>query len=511
MFEAAELGRKVSGADYKAQVPALREELLEVQRALRTDPRFSVIILFGGVDGAGKSESVNLLSEWMDPRWLITHAYGPPSDEERERPEYWRFWRDLPPKGRIGFFLSAWYSNPLVNRVGRRVTRADFGERLQQIIEFERGLTDDGALILKFWMHLNKDAQRARLKKLEKDPLTRWRVRKEQWRNWKRYDRFVDAAEEMIKRTSLANALWTIVEGADDRYRSLTVATTIRDAIRRRLGASAASGTISERPSRQNRALADGKPPRRAPSGQPTILSRLDMSQRITPPQYETRLEQLQGRLNTLHRKAQRQGTSAILVFEGSDAAGKGGAVRRMTSALDARAYQVIPIAAPTDEERAHHYLWRFWRHLARGGRITIFDRSWYGRVLVERVEGFASADEWMRAYTEINQFESQLVGHGIVLVKYWLQVTKEEQLKRFHARQKASYKRWKLTDEDWRNRQKWDAYGQAVNDMVERTSTRQAPWTLVEANDKYFARLKVLKTVCDRLEAHLAERARGQ
>ena len=235
------------------------------------------------------------------------------------------------------------------------------------------------------------------------------------------------------------------------------------------------------------------------------------MSQRVNPTQYETKLELLQGRLNTLHRKAQRQGTSAILVFEGSDAAGKGGAVRRITAALDARSYQVIPIAAPTDEERAHHYLWRFWRHLARAGRVTIFDRSWYGRVLVERVEGFAREDEWMRAYAEINQFESQLVSHGIVLVKYWMQVSKEEQLKRFHARQKASYKRWKLTDEDWRNRQKWDAYGQAVNDMIERTSTRQAPWTLVEANDKYLARLKVLKTVCDRLEAHLGELARGQ
>jgi len=504
MFEAAELGRKVAGADFKKQVPALREELLEVQRALRADPRFPVMVLFGGVDGAGKSESVNLLSEWMDPRWLITHAYGAPSDEERERPEYWRFWRDLPPSGRIGFFLSAWYSHPLVDRVHRRISRADFGERLQQIIEFERTLTDDGALILKFWMHLDKKAQRARLKKFEKDPLTRWRVRKEQWRNWRSYDRFIDAAEEIIKRTSLANAPWTIIEGADDRYRSLTVATTVRDAIRQRLDASSASKSPT-RSTGQARTVTQGKSVRR-PAAQPTILSRLDMSQHITPRQYETTLEQLQGRLNTLHRKALRQGTSAILVFEGSDAAGKGGAVRRITAALDARAYQVIPIAAPTDEERSHHYLWRFWRHLARAGRLTIFDRSWYGRVLVERVEGFASRDEWMRAYAEINQFESQLVAHGIVLVKYWLQVTKEEQLKRFHARQKASYKRWKLTEEDWRNRQKWEAYGEAVNDMIERTSTRQAPWTLVEANDKYFARLKVLRTVCDRLEAHLAE-----
>jgi polyphosphate:AMP phosphotransferase len=500
------LGRKVASADYKAQVPALRAELLEVQTRLREVRRSSVIILFGGVDGAGKSESVNLLNEWMDPRWLLTRAYGTPSDEERERPEYWRFWRDLPPKGRIGFFLSAWYSHPLVDRVHRRLSRAEFGERLDEVIEFERGLTDDGALILKFWMHLDKASQKARLRKLEKDPLTRWRVTREHWDNWKLYGRFIDAAEETITRTSLANAPWTIVEGGDERYRSLTIATAIRDAIRKRLAEWAAprppASSTSETKTRRAAATAKARPTRARP--QPTILSQLDMSQRADQKQYRTKLEGLQGRLNRLHEKAQRRGISTILVFEGWDAAGKGGAVRRLTAALDARSYQVIPIAAPTEEERAQHYLWRFWRHLARRGRVTIFDRSWYGRVLVERVEGFATELEWTRAYAEINQFETQLAAHGIVLVKYWIHITKEEQLKRFRARQTAAYKRWKLTDEDWRNRKQWEAYERAVHDMVERTSTRHAPWTLVEANDKYFARLKILKTVCDRLEAHL-------
>jgi AMP-polyphosphate phosphotransferase len=506
MFEAAELGRKVSNTDYKSRVPSLREELLDVQTQLRDAGRSSVIILFGGVDGAGKSESVNLLNEWMDPRWLLTRAYGQPSDEERERPEYWRFWRDLPPKGRIGFFLSAWYSHPLVARVHRRLRRAEFGARLDEIIDFERGLTDDGALILKFWMHLDKRSQKARFERLEKDPLTRWRVAREQWDNWKLYGRFIEAAEEIITRTSLANAPWTIVEGADARYRSLTVATAVRDAIRKRLADWAAEHD------RTARAAQPAPGPARAPrkarpadrSTPRTILHQLDMTQRVDQKEYRTKLERLQGRLNALQRKAQRRGVSSILVFEGWDAAGKGGAVRRLTAAIDARAYQVIPIAAPTEEERAQHYLWRFWRHLARRGRVTIFDRSWYGRVLVERVEGFATEAEWMRAYAEINHFETQLAAHGIVLVKYWIHITKDEQLKRFRAREHAAYKRWKLTDEDWRNRKQWDAYELAVNDMVERTSTRQAPWTLVEANDKYFARLKVLTTFCDRL-ANLA------
>ena len=508
MFEAAELGRKVSSKDYKAQVPALREELLVVQSQLREVGRSSVIVLFGGVDGAGKSESVNLLNEWMDPRWLVTRAYGPPSDEERERPEYWRFWRDLPARGRIGFFLSAWYSRPLLDRVHRRVRRAEFGARLEEVIDFERALTDDGALILKFWMHLDKRSQKERLEKLHRDPLTRWRVTREQWDDWKLYGRFIEAAEEIITKTSLGNAPWMIVEGGDERYRSLTVASAIRDAIRRRLNGSpvnqsAGSALIVRSAKRRQPAAVKPRPAVRATKQ--TILSELDMSRRTDAKHYKIELERLQGRLNLLHRKAQRRGISTMLVFEGWDAAGKGGAIRRLTAAIDARAYQVIPIAAPTEEEHAQHYLWRFWRHLARRGRVTIFDRSWYGRLLVERVEGFATEPEWMRASAEINQFEAQLVAHGIVLVKYWIHITKKEQLRRFRARETSAYKRWKLTDEDWRNRKRWAEYELAVNDMVERTSTHQAPWTLVEANDKNFTRLKVLETACDRLAARLA------
>ncbi len=503
MFEAAELGREVSSADYKAQVPVLREELLDVQSQLRDAGKTSVIVLFSGVEGAGKSESVNLLNEWMDPRWLATRAYGLPSDEERERPEYWRFWRDLPPKGRIGFFLSAWYSHPLVDRVHREIRRAEFGARLDDIVEFERALTDDGALILKFWMHLDKRSQRERLEKLHKDPLTRWRVTREQWDNWRLYDRFIDAAETIITRTSLGNAPWMIVEGRDERYRSITIATAIRDAIRKRLNGTNAKQPAMVRGTRQQPA-AKTTARSRATASRQTILSELDMSRLVEPKEYRTGLERLQGRLNRLHRRAQRRGVSTIIVFEGWDAAGKGGAIRRLTAAIDARDYQVIPIAAPTEEERAQHYLWRFWRHLARRGRMTIFDRSWYGRLLVERVEGFATEAEWTRASAEINQFETQLVAHGIVVVKFWIHITSDEQLRRFRAREESSYKRWKLTAEDWRNRKKWGAYELAVNDMIERTSTRQSPWTLVEANDKNFARLKVLGTVCDRLEAEI-------
>ncbi len=511
MFEAAELGRTIPKEKFKAQIPALRIELLDVQRQL-TNAKFPVIVVFAGVDGAGKGETVNLLNEWMDPRWIVTRAYGEPSDEERERPEYWRYWRDLPPRGRIGLFLSSWYSRPVLDRVYGRTRTTDFDRELERIAGFERTLSDDGALILKFWMHLGKSAQKARLKTLEEDRDTRWRVTKQQWQHWRMYDKFVGAAERALRRTSTIDAPWTIVEGVDEGYRSLTVAKSIRDAIRKALaqgrGERQPAGPPAKTAGRGRRAPGGAQspatPPESGAASSLTILSSLDMTQALTKKEFGKDLEKYQGRINLLQRKAERKKVSTILVFEGLDAAGKGGAIRRITGALDARSYQVIPIAAPTDEERAHHYLWRFWRHLSRAGRLTIFDRSWYGRVLVERVEGFAPERDWRRAYSEIGEFEEQLLDHGIVLVKYWIHISQDEQLRRFKERQKARYKQWKLTDEDWRNRARWPDYERAVNEMVERTSTGRAPWTIVEGNDKYFARLKVLTTACSAIKQNV-------
>jgi polyphosphate kinase 2 (PPK2 family) len=335
------------------------------------------------------------------------------------------------------------------------------------------------------------------------------------------YEKFVAAAERLITRTSSEHAIWHIVEGFDKRYRSLTVGIILRNAmlkhfeeieLRRQMAAT-----------RRERALAkiesvSGSPEDPVPGelrigsqvlpmSRETILSRLDMSKSIGKNAYGQELEKYQGKLNRRCRRAKALGISTILVFEGWDAAGKGGTIRRVTAALDARDYQVIPISSPTDEEREHHYLWRFWRYLSRAGRVTIFDRSWYGRVLVERVEAFATEPEWRRAYSEINDFEDQLVRHGIVLCKFWLHITKDEQMERFKTREQVDYKRWKLTDEDWRNREKWEAYEAAVNDMVERTGTSWAPWTLVEANDKRFTRIKVLNTICDGLDEALSRR----
>ena len=513
MFRTAELGQTVPKSEFNQREPLLRQALLEVQANLRIKSKFPVIILFAGVDGAGKGDTVNVLNEWMDPRWLITRAYDEPSDEERDRPEYWRFWRDLPPKGHIGLFLSSWYSQPILRRVYDKDDEAVFDDHLDRIMAFENALADDGALILKFWMHLSHDAQKRRLKKLEKDPLTSWRVTQQDWDHWQIYDRFEATAERAIMRTSTGSAPWTIVEGVDHCFRSLTVGELIRTEIIKHLEEANKKALLLEELAAQSKPAALAQPLEgeeaasadalmAAPMKRTTILSSLDMTLSLNKSDYKKQLKECQARLNKLHRKALKKKISTILLFEGADAAGKGGAIRRITAALDARHYQVIPIAAPTDEERAHHYLWRFWRHLSRAGRINIFDRSWYGRVLVERVEGFATEDEWRRAFAEVNEFEEQLTAHGILLVKYWVHITKDEQLERFKAREATPHKRWKLTEEDWRNREKWDDYDWAVNDIVERTSTHSAPWVLVEGNDKRFARIKVIRSFCDRLEA---------
>ena len=491
MFESAELGHRVDKTTYDAEVPKLREALLDTQFELAEHAKFPVIILIGGVDGAGKGETVNLLNEWMDPRHIEAHAMGEPSDEERERPPMWRFWRELPPKGKIGIFFGSWYTRPIVRHVMGETKSSELNQSIARINHFEKMLTDEGALILKFWFHLSKDAQRKRLKALEKDPKTRWRVTETDWERFKVYDKFRKVSEHTLRETSTAEAPWIVVEGSDARYRSLTVGKILHDAIRKRLDNPA-------RPAQPNVA------PLQPPIDKLDVLDKLNMSQKLSKKAYQAELEKYQGKLNLLTRHPKFRKMSVIAVFEGSDAGGKGGAIRRVTGALDARFYRIIPIAAPSEEERAQPYLWRFWRHIPRSGRVTIFDRSWYGRVLVERVEKFSPEEDWMRAYGEINDFEEQLALNNTVVVKFWLTITKDEQLRRFKERESIGFKRFKITEEDWRNREKWDDYERAVCDMVDRTSTEIAPWTLVEANDKYFARIKVLKTLCQRIEAEL-------
>ena len=498
MFEVAELGHTLSKKEYKQRVPELRTELLTAQEALK-QANFPVIVLISGVDGAGKGDTVNLLNEWLDPRYVRTFAFSPMTDEERERPPYWRFWRSLPPNGRIGLYVGSWYSQPIADRVTEKFNEAELDASLLRIKAFEKELVDGGALIIKIWLHLSKEAQKTRLKKLESDPKTAWRVTEQDKKHLKSYDQFRAVAERTLRETSSGMAPWIIIEGSDANYRGMTVGQHILDRIQAHM--------TQQQPAQPPLPLSstETQPVVKRPL---TLLGNLNMQQTLGKKEYRQQLEKLQGRLHLLARTAHQKKISSVIVLEGWDAGGKGGLIRRIIPALDARHYQIIPIAAPTDEERAHHYLWRFWRHIPRAGQITIYDRSWYGRVLVERVEGYAQPEEWMRAYAEINDFEEQLADHHTVLLKFWLHIDKDEQLRRFQAREKISYKQYKITEEDYRNRERWDDYEHAVNDMVERTSTEYAPWVLIEGNDKRFARIKALREYCDRLEAAVDQEA---
>jgi polyphosphate:AMP phosphotransferase len=492
MFDSANLEHAIGKATYRREAPKLREALLNAQYDLKENGRFPVLILIAGVEGAGKSETVNLLNEWMDPRHIHTYAFAAPSDEERERPLMWRFWRALPPKGTIGIFFGAWHTQPILGRVLGESGEAEFSAAIDEILRFERMLANEGVLLLKYWFHLSQKRQKKRLKALESDPKTAWRVTDLDWKYFKLYRKFVKVCDRFLRRTSTGESPWIVVPAANPRYRTLAVARHLHAAMRERL---------DEKPPAR---LPDRNPPLLPPGDRLNVIRALTLDQPMTRAAYRRERDKWQGRLNLLSRHRRFRALSVVAVFEGNDAAGKGGAIRRVTQALDARIYHGVSVAAPTEEERAQPYLWRFWRHIPRRGRILIFDRSWYGRVLVERIEGFCSEADWMRAYGEITDFEQQLVNHGIVLVKFWLAIGKEEQLRRFRQREKVAFKRFKITEEDWRNRKKWDAYETAVCDMVDRTSTITAPWTLVEANNKHYARVKVLRTMCEAIEAGL-------
>ncbi|MDH3496947.1 MAG: polyphosphate:AMP phosphotransferase [Gemmatimonadota bacterium] len=491
MFEAAEVGNKLDKATFKREAPGVRAALLAVQRRI-AGSELAPVILISGAEGAGKGETVGLLHAWMDARGLETHVLWDETDEERERPEYWRYWRTLPPRGKIGIFFGSWYTRPIVDRVFGRIDDATFERTMRRVRDFERMLTLEGYPILKYWLHLSKKAERKRIKELRADPRMKWRLSRDAKKFFKHYDDFRRVSEGCVRLTSTGFAPWTVVEATNDAYRNLTVTTSVLHALEEALD------EVAER------ARAKTRKARLPKAKKANILRRLDLTQSLSGKAYDTRLATAQAGVGRLARKLRKAERSLILVLEGPDAGGKGGAIRRVTAAMNPYLYRVIGIAAPTDEEAAHPYLWRFWRHLPRRGRVTIYDRSWYGRVLVERIEGFARPDEWRRAFTEINDFEQQLAEAGTLTLKFWLAISAKEQLRRFKDRQGTPYKQYKITADDWRNRAKWNAYEAAACDMIERTSTDVAPWVLVEADDKKWARVKVLETIHEHLRAAL-------
>ncbi len=483
---------RIEKAAFKTKIDRLQIRLKRLQRTA-IELEIPVIILFEGWGASGKGTQINRLILDLDPRHFSVHSILMEKEEEAYRPFLWRFWTKMPARGRMAIFDRSWYRRVHVDRVNKTVPKQSWQNAFNEIAQFERTLADDGTTIIKFFLHISEGEQKKRFRRLEADSATAWRVTKMDWRNHKRYEKFVKVSSEMIERTDVPHARWTIVPADQQRYATLkifeTTIASLQGAIRRK----------------RRRMRSDYKP--RSVRLRKVTSSRLDkanMNQALSREDYRDMLRPLQDRIRQLEHRVYQERVPVVILYEGWDAAGKGGNIKRLTQRMDPRGYEVIPIAAPNDIEKRHHYLWRFWNHVPKAGHIAIFDRTWYGRVLVERIEGFASEAEWRRAYREINEFEAQLTAARTVLLKFWLHIDQDEQLRRFKERQAIPDKNWKITEEDWRNRDKWDDYYQAVDEMIFRTSKENTPWTVVEANSKLFARIKVLRTTIAAIEAAL-------
>ena len=477
MLESFEKAEKISKSDYNDELNRLRTELINAQYEFKKYKRPMILILTG-LDGAGKGDLVNFMADIMDTRLLETSTFWQETDEEKERPYYYRFWNAMPQGGKLSIYFNGWYDKTIRRALEDGDSPEAFTKGLEEAADLEKMLALDGTVIVKVWAHISKKEQKKRHEKLVKKTEKSEEISKRALWYFSKYDRIVECAEAAYKATHNEFAPWEVIDCTDRRTREIRFLQIILN--------------------HMNRALKAQMPKSRTENltglSFPNVLGSLKQSPETDPKIYRNELDALVEDLKPLAWEAFRKGLSTMIVFEGWDAAGKGGAIRRLLRAFDMRLSKVTSIAAPTSEELSRHYLWRFWRQVPRAGRIAIFDRSWYGRVLVERLEKITPPADWFRGYSEINSFEKHLSDRGVHLVKFFLHITDEEQLARFKERQEIPWKQHKITDEDWRNREKNGEYLDAYNEMFFKTSTKHAPWTIVPANDKRGARIEVLK-----------------
>ena len=493
MLEKIDLTKSLKKKEYKKRMAKLESKIAFLQRELK-NLGVPVMIVFEGFGAAGKGTQINRLIQALDPRGFTVYSTDAETKDEKMHPFPWRFWTKTPEKGRIAVFDRSWYRKLLVDRYEKKTSKKEIPIILEEISSFEKQLTDGGTLVMKFFLDISEREQKKRFHKLMEKKATSWRVSDKDLDRNKHFQDYLEMADEMLTKTDSDYAPWTIVEAEDDRYATVKILSTVAAAFEDRYK--------KEKESKKKEREVDGRFDKSELND--SVLKKVDLSKKMEEKAYEKRLDELQKKLRLLHGKLYAKRIPVVLAFEGWDAGGKGGAIKRLTNALDPRGYTVNPTSSPNDIERAHHYLWRFWTKMPKDGHIAIFDRTWYGRGMVERIEGFCTTQDWQRAYKEINQMEQQLVNHGAVVLKFWLHIDKEEQARRFQDRQDNPEKSWKITDEDWRNREKWDLYEKAVDEMLVRTSTADAPWIIVEGNDKLYARIKVLETVVNALEKRM-------
>ena len=512
MLEKVDLTKKMSKEEYKRKMDHLEVRLGQLQRQCK-ELKIPVLIVFEGFGASGKGLQIGYLIQSMDPRGFQVFPIKNDTEEERMHPFMWRFWTKTPERGRIAIFDGSWYRRVLIDRFEKRTKEKDISRAFQSINSFEEQLSDDGNVIVKLFLDIDQKEQKKRFDKLAKNKETAWRVTQGDIERNARYGEYADMMEDMLFKTDKDYAPWTIIEATDRRFATVKIYTTVIKAmadqiekVQRKKEEESTAKDAGETSVSLEASQVAREAEEELKELQVSILSKADLSLRYTQEEYEEKLKKLQKKMEKLHGELYRRRIPVVLGFEGWDAGGKGGAIKRLTQKMDPRGYVVNPTASPNDIEKAHHYLWRFWKAMPKDGHVAIFDRTWYGRVMVERIEGFCTKEEWQRAYKEINDMEKDLHDAGAIVIKFWMHIDKDEQERRFRERQENPEKQWKITDEDWRNREKWDQYEDSVNEMLLRTSTDYAPWVVVEGNDKYYARIKVLSTVVNAIEERLKE-----
>lgn len=481
---------KPEGEELKQRLKAAEEKLSQQQMKLK-EKRLPVLVLIEGWGAAGKGSAIGQIIKNIDPRFFKVFSMpSTPTEEERRRPFLYRFFEKIPEAGKFTFLDSGWMDQIMKERLDGKLDDKAYAQRVDSVKRFERGLTDNGYLVLKFFFHISKKEQESRIEALLSEKDTAWRVSEgDLWQN-RHYDKCLEAFDRYLDDTNTPSAPWYIVNSKSKKFAELQVMETLCMGIETALHNESLAVPL----------LQNAFPLIKMPKLRDVPLE----GKTLDEEKYKKALKELQQKLGQLHNRLYRKRVPVIIAYEGWDAAGKGGNIKRLTGALDPRGFEVHPIASPEPHEKARHYLWRFWTRLPKDGHIAIFDRTWYGRVMVERLEGFCSENDWQRAYYEMNEFEQELYNWGAVILKFWVQIDKDTQLARFTERQNTPSKQWKITDEDWRNREKWDLYEQAVDEMLQKTSTTYAPWHILESVDKKYARIKALHIVIDALEKAL-------
>lgn len=498
MLDKLDLTKTLGKTEYKEKMAKLEPKLGKLQRECR---KFGipVMIAFEGYGASGKGVQISELIKALDPRGFEVYAVKNETEEEKMHPFMWRFWTKMPAKGRIAIYDSSWYRKVLIDRFDKKTKKEEIADAYRSICSFEEQLSADGMVIIKIFLAIDKKSQKKRFEKLMSSKETAWRVSEGDLKRNKKFEKYQEMNEEMLTRTDTEYAPWNVVEAVDRRFATAKIYAVVTQILTEKV-----EEARQKADSRRGTDASEAVDIKKDTHFRESILGKADLSLTYSKEEYKERLEVLEKKMEKLHGELYRRRIPVVLGFEGWDAGGKGGAIKRLTEKMDPRGYVVHPTASPNDIEKAHHYLWRFWADMPKAGHVTIFDRTWYGRVMVERIEGFCSKREWQRAFKEINDMEKDLTDAGAVVLKFWMQIDKDEQARRFKARQENPEKQWKITDEDWRNREKWEQYEEAVNEMLIRTSTPNAPWVVVEGNCKYYARIKVLETVVRAIEERL-------